>query len=391
MSNTAPTCERILLVDDDQNLLDGLVRTHRRNYQIATACGGAMGLEKIRTEGPFAVIVSDYSMPGMDGAAFLHRVQSIEPDAIRVILTGNADLQTAVNAVNQGSIFRFLRKPCEPEVFSAGLNVALRQYRLQQSEKQLLEQTLNGSIQMLTEVLAMVSPTAFGRARRIHHHVLQIVDCLQLSPRWEFEAAALLSQIGCVAVPGDVLARAEAGESLSRGEAEILGRHPQLAAELLKHIPRLETVSRAVANQGRGVDAPAVPPPDGKAEHDRILASVLTLALDFDSLTSAGRAHESTIADLRSQKGRYDDQVQPAVGALRALGADSIIADVPLDKLRLGMVLAQDVVNTGGMLVVPKGQQVTQAMLTRLRNYAELKSIPPVLRVKIKNERTVAV
>lgn len=372
-SQSAPA-DRILIVDDDKNLLDALVRMHRRNYELVTANGPVAGLDAVRTSGPFAVIVSDYAMPVMDGATFLRKVQDLAPESVRMMLTGNSDLQTAVNAVNQGAVFRFMRKPCEPEVFAAGLNLALRQHQLQQAEKQLLEQTLQGSIQVLTDVLSMVNPQAFGRARRVRHYTRQMVDKLQWKPIWEFETAALLSQLGCVTVPPELLATALAGAPLSGNEQEVLDRHPQTAAQLLKHIPRLEGIAAAIAHQRTRFDSqPDLPE----------VARVLAVALGLEQLVHGGRGLPEAAAVLRGQKGVYDPVVLAVADQVEVLGTDCVMASLTISKLRIGMVLAEDVHNDQGLLVVPKGQEVTQTLLTRLRNYSELKRIPLQIKVQI--------
>lgn len=365
---------RILLVDDDKNLLDALVRTHRRNYELVTACGPVAGLEAVSSSGPFAVIVSDYSMPVMDGATFLRKVQDLAPESVRIMLTGNADLQTAVNAVNQGAVFRFIRKPCEPEVFAAGLNLALRHHELLQAEKQLLEQTLQGSIQVLTDVLSLVNPQAFGRARRVRHYTDQLVDKLRWTPRWEFETAALLSQLGCVTVPAELLDSAAAGAPLSSNEQKMLAGHPHTAAQLLQHIPRLEGIAASIAHQRTRFDSQTELPP---------AARVLAVALDLEQLVHGGRKLADAVAILRGRKGTYDPQVLAVADRVEVLGADCVVANLTIGKLRTGMVLAEDVHSEQGLLVVPKGQLVTQTLLTRLRNYSELNRIPLQIKVQI--------
>jgi DNA-binding NtrC family response regulator len=156
--------EKILLVDDDHNILDGYRRSLSREFLMETALGGQQALELAAQHGPYAVVVSDMRMPGMDGIQLLSKIKAQSPDTVRVMLTGNADMDTAINAINEGSIFRFLNKPCSKETMGRTLTAALVQYRLVTAEKQLLEQTLSGSIQVLTEVLSLVNPAAFSRA-----------------------------------------------------------------------------------------------------------------------------------------------------------------------------------------------------------------------------------
>jgi DNA-binding NtrC family response regulator len=146
--------EKILLVDDDSNILDGYRRSLGREFLMETAQGGEPALALAAKNGPYAVVVSDMRMPGIDGIQLLSRIKALAPDTIRVMLTGNADMETAINAINEGSIFRFLNKPCSKESMAKTLTAALVQYRLVTAEKQLLEQTLSGSLQVLTEVLS---------------------------------------------------------------------------------------------------------------------------------------------------------------------------------------------------------------------------------------------
>jgi len=190
--------EKILLVDDDSNILDGYRRSLSREFLMETALGGQPALAMAAENGPYAVVVSDMRMPGMDGIQLLSKIRALSPDTIRVMLTGNADMETAVNAINEGSIFRFLNKPCSKEAMAKTLTAALVQYRLVTAEKQLLEQTLSGSLQVLTEVLSLVNPAAFSRAERARRYIHHIVTVMKLGNPWQYEVAAMLSQLGCV-------------------------------------------------------------------------------------------------------------------------------------------------------------------------------------------------
>jgi len=150
--------EKILLVDDDANILDGYRRSLSREFLMETAMGGPQALKLVTGNGPYAVVVSDMRMPGMDGIQLLSRIKAHSPDTVRIILTGNADMDVAVHAINEGNIFRFLNKPCDKEQMAKTLTAALLQYRLVTAERHLLEQTLSGTIQVLTDVLSLVIP-----------------------------------------------------------------------------------------------------------------------------------------------------------------------------------------------------------------------------------------
>jgi PAS domain S-box-containing protein len=120
---------KILFVDDEKDMLDAIKRQFRKKFDIETALGAEKALELMAKCGPFAVVVSDLRMEGMDGLDFLRQVRQLSPDSVCVMLTGFADLDVAVDAVNEDRIFRFLTKPCPPEVLLETLNESLEHYK----------------------------------------------------------------------------------------------------------------------------------------------------------------------------------------------------------------------------------------------------------------------
>ncbi len=106
-------------------------------------------------------------MPEVDGLHVLSSVRKSHPDTMRVMLTGNADQKTAIDAVNEGAIFRFLNKPCPAEVLGDTYRSRLQQHHVQAAERSLLTRTLTGTIALITEVLSVVNPTAYGRSNRL--------------------------------------------------------------------------------------------------------------------------------------------------------------------------------------------------------------------------------
>jgi diguanylate cyclase (GGDEF)-like protein len=122
--------EKILCVDDEQSILDGFKRVLRKQFDLTTHTSGAAGLLAIQEKGPFSVVISDMDMPGMNGVDFLAKTREVAPDTVRIMLTGKADLQVALDAVNEGNIFRFLTKPISPDVLAKSLEAGCRQYQL---------------------------------------------------------------------------------------------------------------------------------------------------------------------------------------------------------------------------------------------------------------------
>ncbi len=140
--------QKILFVDDEVLLLEGVKRQLRRDLDISIAEGGAAGLSMLEKQGPFAVVVSDYNMPGMDGIVFLHQVYQLYPQTVLVMLTGRAELDVAINALHNAHISRFLNKPCPKEILLETLSDGLEQYRLRMSEQILQRQLQEANRQL---------------------------------------------------------------------------------------------------------------------------------------------------------------------------------------------------------------------------------------------------
>jgi DNA-binding NtrC family response regulator len=141
------TQPRILCVDDESRLLEGLQRLLYRDYDVSIATGAEAALACLDPGAPFAVVMSDMQMPGMSGAALLAEMKQRAPDTVRLLLSGQGALAPALLAANEGQIFRFLTKPCPPETLMRALADAVNQYRLSTSERLLLEQALERKLE----------------------------------------------------------------------------------------------------------------------------------------------------------------------------------------------------------------------------------------------------
>ncbi len=372
---------KVLIVDDDSNLLAALNRQLRGKYDVTTAGSGELGLTTLEKNGPFAVIMSDMRMPGMNGIQFLSRAQEMFPNSVRMMLTGNADIETAMHAVNEGNIFRFLVKPCQRETLYWAMDAGIRQYRLVTAERILLEKTLMGSIQILADILALVNPVAFGRANRLKEYAAQLVNNLNVEDTWQFEAAALLSQIGCVALPEDILNKVYSGEELTEEEHEMYAKHPELAGQLLSLIPRLGIVGKMIANQDKefyemGVSAEEI------VNHREILgAQILKICTEFDTYIFAGEQRVNAMARLKTKPKRYHPAILRAAQRFEVITVEQREIEMSIRELTDSMVLAADVVTGKGILIAPRGQKISLSMRIKLQNYAQRNQIPKRIKV----------
>lgn len=372
---------RILCVDDEPNILQGLELHLRRAYDVATAGDGPAGLREIETNGAPAVILSDMRMPGMDGAALLARVRELTPDTVRILLTGQADLNSCIAAINQGQIFRFLTKPCPPDMLLNTVKTAVEHHRLVTSERVLLEQTLRGSIKSLIDILSLVNPAAFGRASRIQRYACELAAAANAGASWQIEVAAMLSHIGCVTLPQETIEKFYYGKTLTHSEAILTERLPKVAEQLLANIPRLDEVRAILANQNCHFDGGDVRSNGPAGESIPIGARILKIVDDFDRLVAGGLTPKVVLDTVQSRHGWYDPRLLKIFCEMR--GAATPVSDeqereIPLKMVRTGMIFAADVRTPGGALLIARGHEVTQSVLQRIRNFSPEVSKQPV-------------
>ena len=364
--------DRILFVDDEVAVLNGYERLLHREFEVSTALGGEQGLDSIRGNGPFAVVISDMRMPGMNGAQFLSQVRQKAPDTVRMLLTGYADLSAAMDAVNEGNIFRFLTKPCEKELLVKALTTGVEQYRLVRIEKELLEKTVMGSIKVLTDVLSAASPETFGKSRRIAHYVHHLVVKFGLPSIWRFEAAATLSQIGCITLDSDLIQQAYTDTKMSTEDQARFNAHPHAGMDLLAHIPRLESVAWMIGQQlTKDIPAAIAGVSEDAAKEVVLGAKILKLALAFDDLRMKRLSIEDAIARLHSRHSEFERELVDGLNDIVPPVAKMAVRKVSTLKLAVGMVVEQEIRTKEGMLLVAKAQEITLALLVKLENRAK--------------------
>lgn len=360
-SNGYSKNEGILIVDDEINILEGLKCSLRKRFTIETACSGAEALELMRHREPFAVVVSDLHMPGMNGIELLERIHVLSCDTVRIMLTGQADLEAAMAAVNQGHIFRFLIKPCPLETLITAIEAALGQHRLVVAERELLDQTLRGSIQLLAELLAIASPEAFGRSVRLQRLVRRLIQAAKPRDSWEIDLAAALSLIGYIFIPKDVTQKKLRGDRLTTREEGILASVPMLGARYISRIPRLENVGEIIRRQNDPFNAKPRP---------ALGSRILKLASDYDLLMLRGIKKFEALVALRARVGCYDlnllklleEEVYREEGFTRRV--------ISVADLTEGMIVEENIFIENGLLILAKGQEINATVLLHLESFA---------------------
>lgn len=379
--------DKILFVDDEPHILQSIKRQFRKRFNLQVAESGDEALRILKEEGPFSVIVSDMRMPGMTGVELLGRVKNLYPETVRLMLTGNADQETAVEAVNSGHVFRFLNKPCPPSMFVTSLALAQRQHRLLTAEKELLQQTLKGSINVLSEILGIANPTAFSSGLRIKRYVVQIAEKFGLPGLWQYEIAALMSQIGCVTLPNEILTKRYTGQNLSPKETEMFTGHPEMGAQLLEKIPRLENVASMITLQLTPYNEYTEKIREKVFDEVIIGAQILKVVTDYDLLIFRGVKRTEALEELRKQKGMYNQKVVNELAQIKPVFEGDTVS-LPANNITTGMIAVEDVMAKNGILVIPKGQTITLPLVQGLKNFARQVGIIEPIRVRIAEEDT---
>lgn len=380
---------KILLVDDEINILNSHRRTLRNEFSFDVALGGSEALELISQGNKYAVIVTDMQMPNMNGLELLEEVRKVSPDTVRMMLTGNADQGTAVNAVNIGDVFRFINKPCERELLIAMIKAGIKQYNLIVAEKVLLNRTLKGVINVLSEVLALVNPDAMQNNIKMVDYMGRLAKVLKLPDSWAFEPMVQLSQLGCVIFPQETLKNIESGEPISEEEKQLFAQHPCLASDLIRQIPRMEKIAESILYQEKCFNGDGIPLDGVRGKDIPLGARMLKIVIDFIRIEKQEQSTEKAFSKLEIQKQFYDPKIFVAFRA-----ALNIVVEIPkivikLTELKEDMIIDQRIVTKRGQLVACHGQRVTQPLLQIIKHCLENKAIEGTVEVKHPIEEAV--
>jgi len=282
---------RVLLVDDEPLVLEGLRRSVYKEFVADLANSPEEGLAKLRKCGPYPVVVSDMSMPSMDGAEFLATVRTISPDSVRVMLTGLSDVEAAMRAVNEGQIFRFLTKPVTQKTLLATLTACVAQYHATRFEKDQLKIAINaleqldlGTLTAFARAIDAKSAWTAGHSERVTNLALQIGQAMGLAAESLeiMQRGGLLHDIGKIGTPASVL---DKSGSLDSEEMQIMRDHVEVGVRILEPVPCFREALPMVAQHHEWFDGSGYPA--GLAgENISLHARILAVADCYDALVS---------------------------------------------------------------------------------------------------------
>lgn len=407
---------KVLFVDDEPNVLAGYQRQMRKLVLVDIAGSGEEALQKIRENGPYAVVMSDMRMPNMNGVAFLEKVIALAPDTVRMMLTGNADQQTAIEAINNGKIFRFLTKPCTPEEMCGAITAGIDQYRLVTAEKELLEKTLISSVNILVEMLHLADPVAASRARKLRESIRSLANTLEYENLWELELAALLAEIGHLTLPSEVRLRERQKVALYDKERDLLARVPEISHDLIVKIPRLDKVAYIIRYSRKCYNGSGAPIDGVMGDQLPRGSRILKILMDLIEIEQIGTPKSVALRLMRTRHGWYDKELLDVVNTFynpvlevgipndrsfqtvrkvstaqmqqlrRASPYEQLSMMVDFDDLIIGDVLVSDLIAADGSLLLSAGNLITDAIYASLRNYVDLKGVKEPIQVAVTDE-----
>jgi response regulator RpfG family c-di-GMP phosphodiesterase len=318
----------------------------------------------------------------MDGATMLGEVKKRDPEVVTVLLTGHTDFESAMSAVNSGSVFRMLAKPCPPEELINALRASVEQNDLIRSKRILLDKTLRGAVDALAHSLSIAKPLFFGRAQRVRRLSNELAELMDVPNSWRVDVASVFSQIAYITLPRSVSDDVYYKKKLSSDVKELVKQLPQDTQKVIEKIPGLEEVDEILQkvdiqyrfdqNDDKGV---------------RLLASVLRVALDFDYYEELGHERHVIVKTLREHSKDYDPIVTEALAKLVDMSEQKFhFKEVSFDQLLVGMRLAEDLKIDGGFLLASSGADVDRQLLKVIMNYNscyEKSPFPEKIQVKV--------
>ena len=358
---------RVLFVDDDPMLLASMQRCLGMQFDMAIAESGPEALRIIDSGAVFSVIVTDMRMPVMNGVEFIERARAETPHSVFLMLTGNQDVQTAVQAVNEGGVARFLNKPCDPSDIAEAIEFGHRQFEYEASERELLNKTLVGALGLFTDVLEIVEPELLGRVARTEQYAEQLGTLCGIATTWEYKIAGKLIMVG-FALQKDPPAPSEnPSQQLAR-----LAAASASAAKMAERIPRLAMVAQIVrevpATEG---DLPVLEP-RGEGDVVRIGAALLRVAQHVESMSHLGLDIDQADHDLRRALPKAYEPLLAAAREVYPANAESQQVSVTLAELRPGMILSDNLARTDGAILLRAGRRLSETHIEKLNSDSSL-------------------
>jgi len=401
----------VLVVDDEKGILKSLQRLLKNlDVNVLTAQNGEEALEFLKTQ-QVSLIISDQRMPGMTGVELLHHSRSISPDSVRILLTGYADTNSTIEAINTGAVKYYFNKPWDDEFLLSRIKESLDLYKMTVENKKLdkllshqnkklkdLNKTLEQRVAEQTkeikekhkelnksfmETIKSFSIIAEMRYKDVGSHSLRVAAladkvCKSLSlEHKEYQdivVASYIHDVGKVGVPDKILAKKP--RDYSKADRDEIKKHPILGQSCVSNINGFEEIGIIIRHHHENFNGSGYP--DNIREKRIPLGSrIIRIANEFDKLSfehgypSMNKLNESAAHLVKFSGSHFDpDLVKKFIehDLAKCLPqqdlSDAIV--VKTFELRTGMILAEDISTVSGMFLMPRGAKLSNGIIKRI-------------------------
>lgn len=377
---------KILYVDDEKNLLSSFVSLTRKMDVETEVLNESRNIERVLIErGPFAVVLSDQRMPELDGVEVLERVRRYSAETVRVMVTGYADHNDTLRAINEGGISHYIAKPWKDDELRNLVEAGIEQYNLRMQNRFLLEQldrenaklnellegTVVGTARILGDMVGSVNPEGASQVERIRRFgtaYLNMAPEIGGTERWEIARALDLFNLGLAVLPPLVQVTLNKEGLAALDRLPIARNHHLLAAGLLKSIPRFEGVARIIELHRKDFDGSGVPTEEPIRGTDIPLgARLLHILVDLDKYTMQRVPGRMALSRMVTHPLKYDVTIiRRMLGEKEAPASESLERALPVTSLQAGMVLLDDVMTQNGQLLLRAGSVLSETALNIL-------------------------
>ena len=304
----------ILIVDDEDNNLQLLKRSLRRNYNVLVAINGREALEMVDIVGDeISMIISDQRMPEMQGVDFLQEVSKKYPDIIKILLTGYTDTEVIIEAINKCNLYQYILKPFDPSTLQIIVKQGLKKFEMLTQNTKLskdLNELFFKTIKAISYALDAKDPYTHGHSYRVTLYSMILAKKLNANNSFmeEIETAGLLHDIGKIGIPKNILCKPG---KLTDEEYEIMKNHPKQAEKIIMDVKQLHIISEWLRSHHERWDGKGYP--EGlKGEEIPLSARIIAIADTYDAMTTTrsyrkALSHEEAIAEIQRCSGTQFD------------------------------------------------------------------------------------
>jgi CheY-like chemotaxis protein len=368
-----------MVVDDNPDnvrLLESMLQ--KEGYEVRPFTRGQLALAAAASKPPDLILL-DVSMPEMSGIEMCERLKADkELSTIPVLfISAMNQIYDKVEGFRAGGV-DYISKPFQFEEVSARIETHLKLRKARRAEQELLEQTLNGAIRMLSELVLNASPELAARSQAIRDCAAFITRQMSIADPWQYDLAAIFCLTGCLTLPDEAFRKGYGrATSVSAEEEAMFQAHPETAARLLANIPRLSPVAEMVRMQLR-------PDADANASDEvGFGARLLFLVVELDRRMYRGISFTTALEQLKEGPGGFDPAMLRAVEAYRPAAPGFHSRTLPIRQLFAGMILEEDVASESGVMILRKGTVLNDTWIERLGNFARAQGVKQSIQVRV--------